>query len=70
MRTFNPGEKRDVARFHVGRVPLLSAIVKAAKDPEDQVSYKKQIVDSLVAAYQTGAYSKARGVLEADDRRG
>ena len=59
------GEKKDVARFHVGRVPLLSAIVKAAKDPEDQVSYKKQIVDSLVAAYQTGAYSKAREVLEA-----
>ncbi|MGO9601087.1 MAG: redoxin domain-containing protein [Isosphaeraceae bacterium] len=59
------GEKKDVARFHVGRVPLLSAIVKAAKDPEDQVSYKKQIIDSLIAAYQTGAYPKARGVLEA-----
>jgi peroxiredoxin/TolA-binding protein len=57
-------DKKDVARFHVGRIPLLNAVVKAAKDPEDQVSYKKQIVDSLVAAYQTGVYPKARQVLD------
>ncbi|MGD0045346.1 MAG: thiol-disulfide isomerase, partial [Isosphaeraceae bacterium] len=58
------GDKKDLARFHVGRVPLLYAIVKVAKDAEDQVNYKKQIVDSLVAAYQTGAYPKGRQVLE------
>ncbi|WP_165233541.1 redoxin domain-containing protein [Aquisphaera insulae] len=58
------GEKKDLARFHVGRVPLLNAIVKVAKEPEDQVSYRKQIVDSLIAAYQTGAYPKARQVLD------
>src|SRR5271157_4589196 len=58
------GDKKDLARFHVGRVPLLVAIVKVAKDGEDQVNYKKQIVDSLVAAYQTGAYPKGRQVLE------
>ena len=58
------GDKKDLARFHVGRVPLLNAIVKVAKEPEDQVSYRKQIVDSLVAAYQTGAYPKGRQVLE------
>ena len=58
------GDKKDLARFHVGRVPLLVAIVKVAKDAEDQVNYKKQIVDSLVAAYQTGAYPKGRQVLE------
>ncbi|MGC8644179.1 MAG: redoxin domain-containing protein, partial [Isosphaeraceae bacterium] len=58
------GDKKDVARFHVGRVPLLSAIVKASKDPEDQLNYKKQIVDSLAAAYQTGENPKSREVLE------
>jgi peroxiredoxin len=58
------GEKQDVARFHVGRIPLLLAVVKAAKDLEDQHGYRKQIVDSLVAAYQTGNYPKGREVLE------
>src|SRR5208283_2112369 len=58
------GEKKDLARFHVGRIPLINAIVKVAKEPEDQVSYRKQIVDSLVAAYQTGVYPKAHQVLE------
>ncbi len=58
------GDKKDLARFHVGRVPLLNAIVKVAKEPEDQISYRKQIVDSLVAAYQSGAYPKGRQVLE------
>ncbi len=58
------GDKKDLARFHVGRVPLLYAIVKVAREPEDQVNYRKQIVDSLVAAYQTGAYPKGRQVLE------
>ena len=38
------------------RIPLLRAVVKAAKDADDQLNYNKQIVDSLVAAYQTGAY--------------
>ena len=58
------GEKKEVAQFHYGRIPLLNAIVKVAKDPEDQLSYRKQIVDSLVAAYQTGSYPKARKVLD------
>jgi peroxiredoxin len=57
-------DKKEIARFHVGRIPLLRAVVKAAKEPEDQESYNKQIVDSLVAAYQTGAYPQARKVLD------
>jgi thiol-disulfide isomerase/thioredoxin len=61
---FQAGDKKDLARFHVGRVPLLNAVVKVAKDPEDQHSYRKQIVDSLVAAYQTGNYPQAREVLD------
>ncbi len=58
------GDKKDLARFHYGRVPLLYAIVKVAKDPEDQVNYRKQAVDSVIAAYQTGSYPKGRQVLE------
>lgn len=58
------GDKKDVARFHVGRIPLLNAVVKVARDPEDQLSYRKQIIDSLVAAYQTGSYPKARDLLD------
>jgi peroxiredoxin len=60
----NGGDRKDVARFHVGRVPLLNAVVKVCKDPDDQFSYKKQIVDSLVAALQTGEYPQARPVLD------
>ena len=63
-RLQSSGDKPDLARFHYNRVPLLVAIVKVAKDPEDQVNYRKQIVDSLVAAYQTGSYPKGRQVLE------
>jgi peroxiredoxin len=57
-------EKKDVARFHVGRIPLLRGVIKAAKDAEDQLGYNKQVIDSLVAAYQTGAYPQARKVLD------
>jgi peroxiredoxin len=58
------GDKKGVARFHVGRIPLLSTIVKVSKDPEDQLNYKKQIVDSLAAAYQTGENPRSREVIE------
>ncbi len=50
------GEKKELAQFHVGRIPLLRAIVKAATKPEDVLVYNKQIVDSLAAAFQTGLY--------------
>ncbi len=39
-------------------------MVKVAK-PEDQLSYNKQIVDSLAAAYQTGLYPKGKELLDA-----
>ena len=44
------GDKKDVAQYHVGRIPLLRAVVKASKTAEDQLIYNKQVVDSLVAA--------------------
>ncbi|APW62646.1 TlpA disulfide reductase family protein [Paludisphaera borealis] len=57
-------DKKEAARFHVDRIPLLRGVVKASKDADDQLSYNKQIVDSLVAAYQTGAYPQGRKVLD------
>jgi len=58
------GDKKQVAKFHLDRVPLLRAVVKAAKEAVDQSSYNKQIVDSLVAAYQTGNWAQGRKVLD------
>ena len=59
------GEKEKIAQYHVGRVPLLRAIVKASKSPEEQLSYNKQVVDSLVAALRTGLYPQGRKPLDA-----
>jgi thiol-disulfide isomerase/thioredoxin len=59
------GEKRDLAQYHVGRIPLLSAVTKASKNAEDQLNYSKQGVDSLVAAMRSGHYPQGRKVLEA-----
>jgi hypothetical protein len=58
-------DKREFVNFHLGRIPLLKEIVKATKDPEDQLSYAKQRVDSLVAALRTGEYPQGRAPLEA-----
>jgi thiol-disulfide isomerase/thioredoxin len=57
------GDRRDLARYHVSRVPLLSAVIKALKAEDEQLSYNKQVVDSLVAAYRSGAYPQGRKVL-------
>jgi len=59
------GDKREVAQFHLKRIPLLKAVADAARDPEEKLSYNKQSIDSLVAAYQTGVYSKGREALDA-----
>src|SRR5262249_5268830 len=54
----------DIAKYHVERVPLLNAVAKTAKSPEDQLAYHKQVVESLVAAIQTGVYPKGMTVLD------
>ncbi|WP_165246404.1 redoxin family protein [Paludisphaera soli] len=59
------GDKREIAQFHLKRIPLLKAVADAASDPEEKLSYDKQSVDSLVSAYQTGVYPKGREALEA-----
>ncbi|WP_406696808.1 redoxin domain-containing protein [Singulisphaera sp. Ch08] len=56
--------KTALAQFHRGRIPLLQAVVKVAKTPEDRLIYNKQIVDSLAAAYQTGLFAAGLGALD------
>jgi thiol-disulfide isomerase/thioredoxin len=58
------GTKENMARYHTGRVPLLRGIVKATPNPEEQLNYNKQVVDSLIAAYRTGLYPQGRKPLE------
>jgi hypothetical protein len=59
------GTKQELAQFHVGRIPLLRAVVKATKDADEQVTYNHQIVDSLAAAYQSGFYPNGLKLLDA-----
>lgn len=59
------GDKKDLVHFHVKLIPLLRAVVKAAKSPEDQLVYNKQIADSLAAAYQTGFFPKGPELMDA-----
>ncbi|SIO65291.1 Glutathione peroxidase, house-cleaning role in reducing lipid peroxides [Singulisphaera sp. GP187] len=56
--------KTALAQFHRGRIPLLQAVVKVAKSPDDQLIYNKQIVDSLAAAYQTGLFAPGLSSLD------
>ncbi len=67
------GDKKAIAQFHVDRVRLLNGVVKAAKSAEEQATYKKQVVDSLVAAVQTGLYATGTKVIDqlvAEDKTG
>ena len=50
------GNKKDVARYNYNRVPLLRAVVKALKSPDEQFTYNKQVVDCIVAAYRTDEF--------------
>ncbi len=43
-------DKREVARYHVGVIPLHHAVVKSAKDPETKLAHNKAIVEALAAA--------------------
>jgi thiol-disulfide isomerase/thioredoxin len=72
-RVLSDVDKKALAQYHVGRVRLLSAAVRACKGPEESLPYRKQIVDSLVAAVQTGLYADGNKFIEgvvAEDRGG
>lgn len=60
----NSDSKTAIAQFHRGRIPLLQAVIKVSKTPEDQLIYNKQIVDSLAAAYQTGLFAAGLSTLD------
>jgi len=59
------GQNDKIARYNVGRVPLLRGIVKASKNPDDQLNYNKQVVDSLVGALRTGLYPQGKKTVDA-----
>lgn len=59
------GGKRELAEFHVGRIPLLRGVIKVTKNEDDRYNYERQVVDSLAAAYQTGLFAKGQELLDA-----
>jgi thiol-disulfide isomerase/thioredoxin len=64
------GDKKGIARYHVNRIPFLRELVKKSKNPDEKVSYNKQVVDSLISALRTGLYPEGRKPLEAIIKEG
>lgn len=57
-------DPKKVAEFHVGRIEPLKAVAKAATNADEQLTYYKEIVNSLAAAYQSGQYPAGGKALE------
>jgi thiol-disulfide isomerase/thioredoxin len=57
-------DKKKIAQYHIGRVPVLRGLVKLSKRPEEQLNFNKQIVDSLVAAYRTDQWPQGKKPLD------
>lgn len=57
------GNRQDIARYHVSRVPVLKGVMQSAPEAE-KVVYLRQIVDSLAAAAQTGVYADGFKILD------
>ena len=58
---------QGIARFHVGRIAPLNKVVKAAEaagDAKVELDHQKLIVDSLAAAYSSGAYPEGPKFLD------
>ncbi len=63
----NSGTPKDVARFHVGRYAPLKNVAEAAKaagDAKLELDHLKSSVDSLAAAYTSGAYPAGAKALD------
>ena len=58
------GGPREKARYYVGRIAYLRAVVKASKADDEKLIYDKQVVDCLVAALRTGQYPQGRESLD------
>ena len=63
------GQPEKVAQYHIGRVPLLRAVVKVSKNADDQLGYNKQVVDSLIAALRTKLVPQGKKNARSDCRR-
>ena len=59
------GTKLEVAKYYVGRIPLIRAIVKAGAGPEEILVCNKQIADSLAGAYETDQYPEGLKLMDA-----
>ena len=59
------GKPEDAAKYNVGRVPFVRAVVKTTKNPDEQLRFKKQVVDNLIGAYRTSLYPQAKKLLDA-----
>jgi peroxiredoxin len=58
-------DRAAVAQFHRGRIDLLREVAaKAGGDGDEQLTYDKEIVNSLAAAYQTGLYPAGGQALD------
>jgi thiol-disulfide isomerase/thioredoxin len=62
--TLADGDKRKLAEFYRGRIPLLRKVVTLSANDDDALIYNKQIADSLAAAYQTDLYPSGVQLLE------
>ncbi len=63
----NADNPKDIARFHVYRVAPLNKVVKAAEaagDAKAELDHLKLSVDSLAAAYTSGAYPAGAKALD------
>jgi len=57
------GDNERIVKYHLSRIPLLRAIVKAAPTVDEKLNYNKQVVDSLIAALRTGLYPQGKEPL-------
>lgn len=56
--------KKDVAEYHHGRIEKLHKILTLKLTDDQLTLYKKQVADSLAAAYQTGMFEKGGEILD------
>ncbi len=59
------GDKVQVAKYYLGRIPLLRAIIKAGAGEEEVLVCNKQIADSLAGAYETDQYPDSVKLMDA-----
>jgi thiol-disulfide isomerase/thioredoxin len=56
---------KEVSEYHVSRARLLGELAKVAKTPEEREQWKRQQVDGIAAATQTGTFPNGLQQLQA-----